>query len=217
MEREFWIQRWQEGQIGFHQQQVNEYLTRHWPKLGSDVKRVLVTLCGKSKDMLWLAEQGCKVTGVEISQLAVEAFFSENKLAVEKTEKGNFIRYDSGAFSLWCGDFFSLQASDIEGIVTVFDRASLIALPPSMRQQYAKHLASLLPSKSKVLLVTMEYPQEEMNGPPFAVHKDEVMELYQSTFDLECLEESDILALNPQFRERGLSQLKERIWLMTRK
>lgn len=218
MNHDFWLTRWKEGQIGFHQDQINGYLTRHWSRTGPVPAddTVLVPLCGKSKDMLWLAEQGHKVLGIEFSPLAIEAFFEENGPAVSHTKITHFDISESDHISLWCGDFFDLGQDHIQGIRRVYDRASLIALPPEMRQQYASHLTNLLPSGSAVLLVTMEYPQQEMTGPPFSVHSTEVYELYQDSFKIEQLEEIDILADNPHFRDRGLTSLLEKSYLMTK-
>ena len=218
MNRDFWIERWVEGQIGFHQSEINGYLTRHWNKLqASQGDKVLVPLCGKSKDMLWLAEQGCKVLGVELSSLAIDAFFAENGISVSQYENASFKIAESDDISLWCGDFFDLDESHVKGLNCIYDRASLIALPPEMREKYSNHLKKLLPKGSRVLLVTMEYPQEEMNGPPFSVKHNEVHELYEEAFEIESLEEVDILAMNPQFKERGLSTLTEKSYLMVKK
>jgi len=218
MQHEFWLERWQEGLIGFHQDRINDYLTRHFGR--TDAQQggaVLVTLCGKSLDMVWLHEQGFRVIGVELSPLAVESFFSENKLQPTITSTGKFQSYNASDITLLCGDFFDLTSADIGDIEAVYDRASLIALPPEMRPSYAEHLTRLLPRDTKVLLITMEYPQEQMQGPPFAVKESEVHELYDNHFDIEHLESMDILAENPRFRERGLSELTERTFLLTRK
>ena len=218
MQHDFWLDRWQEGLIGFHQERINDYLTRHFSRTNAQMGgTVLVTLCGKSLDMLWLHEQGFRVVGVELSPLAVEAFFSENKLQPTITSHGKFQRYDADNITLLCGDFFELTIADIGDITAVYDRASLIALPLEMRPSYADHLTRLLPRGKKVLLITMEYPQEQMQGPPFAVQESEIRELYANNFEIEHLESIDILADNPRFKERGLSELTERTYLLTRK
>ena len=218
MEHDFWHERWKEGQIGFHQDRVNSYLTRHFARTGAQSGgTVLVTLCGKSLDMLWLHEQGFDVVGVEISPLAVEAFFSENNLQPTITTSGKFQRYHAENITLLCGDFFDLTTTDIGDIAAVYDRASLIALPPEMRPRYAEHLTSLLPRGTNVLLVTMDYPQEQMQGPPFSVRESEVHDLYENNFEITRLESMDILGNNLRFKELGLSQLIERTYLLTRK
>ncbi|MGD8641747.1 MAG: thiopurine S-methyltransferase [Gammaproteobacteria bacterium] len=217
MRQDFWLERWQAGQIGFHQDQVNDYLTRHFARTGAQPGgAVLVTLCGKSLDMMWLQQQGYRVVGVEISQLAVEAFFSENNLQPEITKSGKFQRYDADNITLLCGDFFNLARADIGDTAAVYDRASLIALPPEMRRRYAEYLTNLLPPGINVLLITLEYPQHQMEGPPFSVQESEVHDLYDSNFQVTRLESVDVLADNPNFTERGLTELIERTFLLTR-
>jgi len=215
MNRDFWQARWDEGRIGFHQDEVNPYLQRYWPSLSvSRGTTVFVPLCGKSRDMLWLRDQGYSVIGVEIVPRAVEAFFSENNLTVTRRPHGAFTLWESEDIKILQGDFFDLSADDVAGIAAVYDRASLIALPPAMRQRYAAQLRSILPSKMNVLLVTMDYLQTEMDGPPFAVTEQEVTVLYQEYFKIKLLCSEDILAANPRFQDQGLSRLLERIYVL---
>ena len=217
-ETAFWLDRWQQGQIGFHQEQTNAYLVQNWPKLGAkNGDKVLVPLCGKSKDMVWLNQQGITVLGVELSALAINAFLSENQLQAHQDTYGRFLRWRAPGYELLCGDFFDLTPADTHHHRFVYDRASLIALPPDMRPKYAKHLSELLVLGSKVLLVTMEYPQHEMEGPPFTVHEDEVRDLYSDVFTIEKVSQVDVLSANPRFIARGLSEMLETTYVMTRK
>jgi thiopurine S-methyltransferase len=216
MKSEFWLERWQQNQIGFHQQQINAHLQEFWPKIEiPNDGTVFVPLCGKSRDMLWLRAQGYKVLGIEISPIAVADFFKENRLDPRITESGPFQRWETDGLSILCGDFFDLQAKDLKHCEGVFDRASLIALPPEMRSRYAKHMMRMLPQAARFLLVTMEYAQEEMAGPPFSVHEDEVRTLYQSCYDICVLFEKDILTENPRFIAQGLSSLLEKVYRLS--
>ncbi len=218
METNFWLERWQQGLTGFHQEQVNPYLVQNWLKLGATAgDKILVPLCGKSKDMVWLRQQGMDVLGVELSSMAIEAFFTENQLQAKQDAHGRFSRWRSPGYELLCGDFFDVIPSDTQHHRFVYDRASLVALPPDMRQRYAHHLSHLLLSDSRVLLVTMEYLQHEMQGPPFSVNESEVRELYSSVFSIEKAGQVDVLSENQRFRERGLSAMMETTYIMTRK
>ena len=69
---ENWLERWRVGRTGWHEAGGNQGLKRHWVAVG---RRVLVPLCGKTPDLLWLEERGNAVTGVELSEIAVQAFF----------------------------------------------------------------------------------------------------------------------------------------------
>jgi thiopurine S-methyltransferase len=218
MHPEFWHARWEAGQIGFHQPEIHVFLRQLWPRLGlPGGERVFVPLCGKSLDMLWLLEQGQRVLGVEISPLAVAAFFQENGLHAEIHDQEGFQRWRLDELELWCGDYFDLRPEHLAGIGAVYDRASLIALPPEMRRRYADHLASLLAPGTAVLLITLTYPQTQMAGPPFAVIEAEVRALFGADFAVEWLETKDILDAEPHLRARGLTDLLEQAWRLVRR
>lgn len=210
MIHEFWHERWEQGQIGFHQQEINAYLTTHWAELGlPDGVPVFVPLCGKSLDMLWLREQGHPVFGIELSRKAVEAFFHENEIEPSVNETERFVEYSREQLTLFAGDYFQLNSSDLGQIQAVFDRAALIALPPEMRADYVTHMATLLQPGAHILLVTMHYPQGTLEGPPFSVEDSEVQALYREHFSIENKGTWD--AEGP----RGVP-VQETVYLMTR-
>jgi thiopurine S-methyltransferase len=213
MQPEFWHSRWQNNQIGFHQDAVNPYLQRLWPGLGLLTgSRVLVPLCGKSLDLAWLAAQGHSVLGVELSQKAVEGFFSEQGLTPQVDHHGAFMRYRANDVELWCGDIFALTAQDVADCFGLYDRAALIALPPEMRQRYAAHLVQILPQGCRGLLVTMDYDQAVIPGPPFAVPDEEVQALMGGHWQLSLEEDQDILGESWKFLQVGASRLRERAY-----
>lgn len=215
MDREFWRARWEEGRIGFHQDNINPYLQRHWPALKAPPQAtVFVPLCGKSRDMLWLRDRGHPVIGVELVPKAVAAFFEENALPVDRRPHGPFTLWQGDGIRIYQGDFFDLAADELAAVGAVYDRASLIALPPPLRRRYVAHLRTLLLTDVDILLVTMDYPQGEMEGPPFAVSEREVDALYQDAFRIEPACSEDILEANPRFREQGLSSLVERVYVL---
>ncbi len=186
MKHEFWHERWEQDQIGFHQQEINSYLTTHWSELGlPEGAPVFVPLCGKSLDMLWLREQGHPVFGIELSHKAVQAFFHENEIEPSVNETEHFVEYSSDNLTLFAGDFFQLRRADLGEIHAVYDRAALIALPPEMRGDYASHMAGLLPAGAHVLLITMQYREGVLQGPPFSVEEPEVERLYGERFSIE--------------------------------
>jgi len=186
MEHHFWLERWKQDQIGFHQAEINQYLSEHWEQLGlAPGAPVFVPLCGKSLDMLWLREQGHPVVGVELSEKAVAAFFAENDIAAATRRDGDFTVYEGDELQLLTGDFFALRRQQLQGVCAVYDRASLIALPPPMRAAYAEHMAVLLPAGAHILLITMEYPAGTLEGPPFSVSEEEVHGLFDTAFSVE--------------------------------
>lgn len=216
MRPDFWHERWHNKQIGFHQSEINLHLQEFWPALNSaDGGRVFVPLCGKSRDMLWLRAQGKEVVGIELNPLAVQAFFEENGLPVKRSSTDRFSVFESDGIRIYCGDFFDLAPDDLAGVTAVYDRASLIALPPEMRRAYVDHMHGLLSPGARTLLIAFEYPQHEMAGPPFSVQEEEVRGLYGGHCAIEVLHVLDILDQEPRFREKGLTSLREKIYALT--
>ena len=216
MEADFWHNRWENNLTGFHLNEVNPNLKANWSVLNlkSD-SRIFVPLCGKSLDLIWLAEQGHQVIGCELSELAVEAFFSENKLTVERSQIGDLELWQSDQISIFCGDIFNLTPELVGKIDAVFDRASLIALPPAMRQDYAAKMSELTQSAPK-LLITLEYDQSKMDGPPFSVLESEVKALYEAKYQVKQLSAQDVLANNEKFKEKGLTYMNECSYQLTK-
>lgn len=217
MDKEFWHDRWQTGQIGFHQNEINPYLVRYWPSLQLEPEsRVFIPLCGKTLDMIWLLDQGHTIIGNEISELAVEAFFRENSLNPVIRQKAGFTSWSCDRMEILCGDFFVLAATDIGRIDALYDRAALIALPSDLRARYATRITQLLKPQTPCLLVTLDYEQGKMPGPPFAVSAEEVSRLYREGFSIEQLAHTDVLDDQPRFREKGLDALRESVYRLQR-
>ena len=217
MHPEFWHQRWADNQIGFHQDTPTPLLLKHW--LALDIPagaQVFVPLAGKSLDMAWFAAQGYRVLGVELSQLAIEQFFVENGLQPDIRESKYGRHYSANGIELICGDAFALDAQALHDCVAVFDRAALIALPPELRQRYAREVYAKLPADCRGLLITLEYPQAERDGPPFSVLQDEVLPLYSADWDIELLERRPIPPEHPGY-VAGVSQLDTAVYVLRRR
>ncbi len=213
MQADFWLERWEQNQIGFHEEEINSHLQKFWGSLKIPPEsKIFVPLCGKSSDMLWLLSQGYHILGVELSPLAVKSFFAENNLEARVTDCGAFQCWEMNGLTIFQGNFFDLTSEDLRDCCAIYDRASLIALPVEMRQQYAQHLREVAPAISHTLLVALEYDQDEMQGPPFSVSENEVHSLFGTAIQIECLFAEDILEQNEQFKKKGLTRLIEKAY-----
>ncbi len=202
---EQWLERWQEGRIGWHEEDGNASLKRHWRATG---RTVLVPMCGKSVDLRWIAAQGNRVIGVELSELAVESFFAEQGLAFRVSENG-LPRYEAidASITIYCGDLFDLTAIRCDAH---YDRGALIALPATRRSAYASHISSLLTNDAAQLVIALNYDEEIAKGPPFSVSDDELRGYWPG---LDCVERrDDILNAPPKFLDAGLTELIEKVW-----
>ena len=200
-----WIERWQEGRIGWHQADGNTSLKRHWR---ATRRRVLVPLCGKTPDMKWLADRGNRVYGVELSALAIEAFFAEQQLdyTVENDELPAY-RSKDGSITIYCGDYFQLRSLRCDAH---YDRGALIALPVEQRAAYAAHTNRLLEASPEQLVITLDYDQSITSGPPFSVPDGELLGYWPR---LVCVDEhDDIDDAPPKFVQAGLTALQEKVW-----
>lgn len=217
MHPDFWLQRWQNGQIGFHRNDVMPLLQQYWPSLSVTAPgRVFVPLCGKTLDMHWLATQGHALTGCELSPLAVDAFFAEAGLAPQIETDADGVHHRAGPIDLIRGDVFALGDATLDAMAAVYDRAALIALPPELRRRYVNEVYGRLPAGCRTLLITLEYPQAEMDGPPFSIDQAEVQALFAPAWNIEMLERRDILANEPRFIADGVSALHTAVYRMSK-
>ncbi|MDC6380856.1 thiopurine S-methyltransferase [Pseudomonas graminis] len=218
MEPRFWHERWAINQIGFNQASVNSHLLRLWPELTAmPGERVLVPLCGKSIDMIWLLNQGFHVVGAELSEIAVAGFFSENGLQPTVEERGALKVYRAEGCEIWCGDFFALNPEDVGDCTAFYDRAALIALPPDLRWRYVKQLNHLLSKDACGLLVTLDYDQSLIAGPPFSVDEDEVLQLLSPDWRVKRVADLDVLEQGVKFKQAGATSLMEYAYRLYRR
>lgn len=217
MEKEYWFDRWQNNEIGFNQQQPNPFLLQYLKALNlKPGSNILVPLCGKSIDMLWLVEQEYKVFGVELSLQACIDFYEENNLTFQKNTKKQFTVLTAENITLLSGDFFELNKDFIAPIDAVYDRAALVALPPETRSRYAAHISKLSENNTQILLITASYNQSEMQGPPFSVDKNEVKMLYGQNFIIHELHSEKTKEIPEHLRAKGLTKSSELVFHLTR-
>lgn len=184
MDADFWHERWQANQIGFHQFKPNAMLVAHVGALGlATGARIFLPLCGKTLDIGWLLGQGFRIAGAELSRIAIEQLFEELGVTPDISAAGELTRFSAQGIDIFVGDIFKLDAATLGPVDAVYDRAALVALPDDMRARYAGHLP-VLTSHVPQLLVTFDYDQSVMNGPPFSVPRATVDGLYASTFQI---------------------------------
>ncbi|MEM7406913.1 MAG: thiopurine S-methyltransferase [Pseudomonadota bacterium] len=207
MQASDWLDRWEQNNIGWHQSKVNRRL-RDWWHVAPPAS-VLVPLCGKTLDLLWLFERGHDVTGVELSSLASAAFFEENAIAHTRRTVDSFELFeaDSGRLRIYCGDYFEFGGGPFDA---VFDRGALVALDADLRPRYAAHTATLLVARPEQLLLTVDYDQSRVAGPPFSVPPDEVLRYWPALGSMLAF--NAIEEVPPKFKEGGLTTVTENVW-----
>jgi len=216
MDASFWHNCWERNSLGFHQESVHPFLQKYLaPKLSMLGQHVFVPLCGKSLDMIWLAEH-MTVTGAELSDIACRDFFVEKGLTYQQKKQGDFTVFSFDQIRLFQGDFFQLKIQDIKTIDWIYDRAALIALPEILQQQYVDHLLNFLPDSATLCLISLEFPQEELTGPPFAIFPNDVEKLF-SNCQIEYIAENELKDKRFAQRTFKVSKLVERLYFIKKK
>lgn len=212
-----WHDHWERNDIAFHLPAVNPLLEKYWSQLGiTSTATVLVPLCGKTLDLLWLAKRGHHVIGVELSPIACEAFFTENKLLFDKKIKNNFTVYYNDKIELYCGDFFALSRDTLPPITAIYDRAALIALPDEIRQRYAHHLIKLLAPDGQLFLIVYD-SNDTVQGPPYPVSSGEIKQLFGEQFQIQELERTQKTEFSEHLRQKGYHTLYEVVYHLNHK
>ncbi|MFG0588674.1 thiopurine S-methyltransferase [Acinetobacter sp. YQ_14] len=207
MKHEFWHDKWQSNNIGFHLSSPNPLLIKHIQSLNLQPQsRIFIPLCGKSLDIQWLFEQGFHVTGIDLSPIAIEELISELKLEFTVSQVGDLTHYHHQSIDLYVGDFFELNIDHISKIDATYDRAALVALPEHMRETYTQHLIQLTQNAPQ-LLISFEYDQDLLAGPPFSVPEQEIRKYYASHYQIKQL-------VSEYEKLKGKVDAKENVWLL---
>jgi len=225
MNTSFWHACWERNSLGFHQKSIHPFLCQYLAPLiqqnnainspeSTEASTVFVPLCGKSDDMTWLAEH-FDVTGAELSDIACRDFFLEKSIEPKKAKEGDFQKYSYENVALWQGDFFQLSTSQLPNFDWIYDRAAIIALPKEMQQAYAQHLSTFISENTTLFLITLEFPQEELSGPPFAIFENDIAELFKG-FNVETIAEHKLEDKTFAQRTFDVSYLKEKLYLISR-
>ncbi len=217
MEKEFWLDKWTENSIGFHQSSYHPLLVKRIDCLETKglEKTILVPLCGKTLDMIFLKEKGFKVIGSEFSEVACKDFFVENNIDFQMKTEGDFKVFESKMITLYCGDYFKLELTNKASYL--YDRAAIVALDPKDRQRYAQKHSDLLVPTAKALVLCFEYDQSKCEGPPFSVEENLVTKYFKNDFDIELIEDSEIEIGNPRMIKAGVSKASQKAYLLNRK
>ncbi|MDJ0593947.1 MAG: thiopurine S-methyltransferase [Pleurocapsa sp. MO_226.B13] len=209
MDSSFWLQKWEKNEIGFHKSEANPVLVKYFGELSlSKDSRVFVPLCGKTLDIPWLLSEGYRVTGAELVEIAVEQLFDELGVQPKISSVGKTSLYSAKDIDIFVGNIFDVSSNILSSVDAIYDRAALVALPEEMRNRYTAHLKEIT-DKASQLLVTFEYDQNLMEGPPFSISKEEVNRHYSDSYDLSLIVSTDVAG-----GLKGKCAAKENVWLL---
>jgi thiopurine S-methyltransferase len=209
MDTSFWHQKWGKNEIAFHESEANLLLVKYFKALSLGKNgRVFLPLCGKTLDISWLLSKGYRVVGIELSKIAIEQLFSELGVEPKISGAGELDHYSANNIDIFVGDIFDLSRKMLGPVDAIYDRAALVALPEKMRIRYAAHLAGIT-DKAPQLLISYEYDQSLISGPPFSISSEEVSQYYKNVYDLTLLASANIPG-----GLKGKCTAKENVWLL---
>ena len=241
-----WEVNWSSGRYsvpgqGFHQETVHPLLEKFsTPHLNlAPTDKVLVPLCGKSVDMLYFAQQGLSVTGLEAIPRAIHEFGTivhGHSLVAEKVVvHGNATQHrwnmeETGDVCIVEGDAIEFKTGDQGPMDAIWDRGAVVALRPEDRCAYVAMCANAIKSGGRVLLCVVEHDllkpsmDEDQNstttaapyGPPYSFTADDVVALYQQgPFHLiEELSRTELIDEEPRWKSKGATFFNEVCYLL---
>jgi len=214
MYNKIWKNRWKTNDIGFHEPLSNPLLSRFLPSLNlSKNDPILVPLCGKSLDMDVLADLGFNVIGVELSNLAIKAYFEAREVKPKREKQGRFIRWSHDNIEILCGDIFDLTHQHIGHINALYDCTSLAAFPSELRPAYVRHFFERLSKLSQILLITSESSDDSISHSELTIDS-EVNELYRHCYQVELLHGLNCLKRDPEHPESPMQLMDEKVYHM---
>lgn len=213
MEATFWFDSWEKGGFytSFHRHDIHPYVLKYLTPNELRNKTVLVPLCGKSVDMMYLGAFAEKVIGVEIVEKAILEFFQDNKLSYTQPDDETYV---SGNITILRKDFMALTPDEIGPVDWVYDRASLVALPMSMREEYLYAIDRLTDIGTQSLVITLEY-FPLLPSAPFSISAQEVDTYYGAGHFIQ-LAESPLLMQHGMVRRWKLEFLYEHGFILTK-
>lgn len=209
MEASFWLQKWENNNIGFHKSEANPALVKYFEALSLvQGSRIFLPLCGKTLDIAWLLSNGYRVAGAELAEIAIEQLFMELGVAPKISAAGEAKHYSATNIDIFAGDIFHLSSQMLGSVDAIYDRAALVALPKEIRRRYTAHLMEIT-HKAPQLLVCYEYDQCLMEGPPFSLSSEEVNQHYGKSYGLNLMASTDMSG-----GLKGQCAAEEKVWLL---
>lgn len=212
MDANFWLEKWKDNNIAFHNSEANPLLIKYVKQLSlAEGSRIFLPLCGKTLDIAWLLSQGYRVAGAELSEIAIGQLFMNLGMEPKIVEVGEIKHYSAENIDIFAGDIFDLTSRVLGSVNAVYDRAALVALPKELRHRYTDYLMKIT-DKAPQLIICYEYDQALMSGPPFSISDKEVRQHYQDSYVLSLAESTNLPG-----GLKGKCAAKENVWLLKNK
>jgi SAM-dependent methyltransferase len=169
---DYWTQRYLNKDTGWDIGYVSTPIKEYVDQLTNKNISILIPGCGNAYEAAYLLEQGFNnVTVIDISEMLT------TKL------KERFYPHFNQQLRIVTGDFFKLN----DKFDLIMEQTFLSALPPALRNDYAKHMQALLNPNGKLAGILFDHDFEK-EGPPFGGNKKEYGDLFAKYFHIKTLE-----------------------------
>jgi thiopurine S-methyltransferase len=171
LNREFWEERYREGQTGWDIGYPAPALTAYIDQLQDKSLRILVPGAGRGYEAAYLWHKGFH--DLTVLDIAAQPLQAVREKAPGLPEQA-LVQSD---FFDWVGGPFDL----------ILEHTFFCALPPERRPDYARAMHGLLREGGKIAGLLFDFPLAE-SGPPFGGSEAEYRELFRPFFQIRRLE-----------------------------
>ncbi|KAJ8302290.1 hypothetical protein KUTeg_021277 [Tegillarca granosa] len=226
---EQWKAAWENGKAVWQVHHVNVALKRNIHRLkieNSGDPKILLPLCGKTRDIKWLWEQGFTVVGVEVSEIAIKDFFAENDIKYEVSQikgcPGVLYRSTDDRILLRVSSNTSGTEEHSQLFLNQKGGNNFVAYHDinHTRYKYASAISELMSDNCKMLLETLEKNIDVDPGqPPFDFQEPEMRQHFNQQFELEQIDQIKIDEYIDPSDERYFAYTRvsgSRIYLITK-
>ena len=170
LNKTYWEERYQNNEIGWDTGTITTPLQEYIDQIENKNLKILIPGAGNGYEYEYLINKG--FTNVFVIDIA--------KKPLENI-KSRMANYDEN--QLIEDDFFNHnQTYDI-----IMEQTFFCALQPSLRQQYAEKVHSLLNPNGKIVGLLFQFPLTKI-GPPFGGSIIEYQNLFSTKFEIKTLE-----------------------------
>ena len=175
--REDWQDHYDSNDLGWDLGQVAPPFVELWEKGKLPWGEVLVPGCGRGHEVIFLAENGFEVTGIDFSEGAV-------------TYLGNALKKRNLKGRVLHQDFFSLDDTHDGVYNLVIEQTFFCAISPRQRQDYVLKVSRML--KPGGMLVGLFYHTDKQGGPPYNTTREDIETHFSENFEIQELDKTSL-------------------------
>jgi len=168
-----WQKHYDESNLSWDLGEVANPFVRLWEDKAITSGTLIIPGCGQGHEVIYFAERGFEVTGVDFSSGAVTLLrdsLSKRNLNAQVLHR----------------NFFDLEAAHDQAYDAMLEQTFFCAIHPGQREAYVGTVSRIL--KPGGLLFGLFYETGEEGGPPFNTTEADIRNHFSEAFDIDRLE-----------------------------